>query len=36
MKLELETGSSMQRPSGVSVTVRPAASYSKQWQTCRA
>jgi len=36
MKLELETGSSMQKPSGATVAVRPAASYSKQWQTCRA
>jgi arsenite oxidase small subunit len=36
MKLELETGSSMQKPSGATVVVQPAASYSKQWQTCRA
>jgi Rieske Fe-S protein len=36
MKLELETGSSMQKPSGATVVVQPAASYSKQWQTCKA
>jgi arsenite oxidase small subunit len=36
MKLELETGSSMQKSSGAKVVVQPAASYSKQWQTCRA
>lgn len=36
MKLELETGSSMQRPSGATVAVQPAASYSRQWQTCKA
>lgn len=36
MKLELETGSGMQRPSGATAVVQPASSYSKQWQTCRA
>lgn len=36
MKLELETGSSVQRASGATVAVQPAASYSKQWQTCKA
>jgi arsenite oxidase small subunit len=35
MKLELETGSSMQKTSGATVVVQPAASYSKQWQTCK-
>ena len=36
MKLELETGSSLRKPSGASVVVQPAASYSKQWRSCRA
>jgi arsenite oxidase small subunit len=36
MKLELETGSSMQKPSAASAVVQPASSYSKQWQTCKA
>jgi hypothetical protein len=35
MKLELETGSSMRKPSGATAAVLPASSYSKQWQTCR-
>ena len=34
MKLELETGSSLRRPSGGTVVVQPAASYSKQWRSC--
>jgi Rieske Fe-S protein len=36
MKLELETGSSLRKPSGATVVVRPAASYSKQWRSCQA
>jgi hypothetical protein len=36
MKLELETGSGTPTPSGATAVVRPAASYSKQWQTCKA
>ena len=36
MKLELETGSSMQKPSAATAVVQPAASYSKQWQSCKA
>lgn len=35
-KLELETGSGLRKPSGVTVVVQPAASYSKQWRGCRA
>ena len=34
MKLELETGSSLRKPSGGTVVVQPAASYSKQWRSC--
>ena len=34
MKLELETGSSLRKPSGATVMVQPAASYSKQWRSC--
>jgi Rieske Fe-S protein len=33
-KLELETGSKLRQPSGATVIVRPAASYSKQWRSC--
>ena len=36
MKLELETGSSLRKPSGATVAVQPAANYSKQWRSCRA
>jgi len=36
MKLELETGSGLRKPSGASVVVQPAASYSKQWRSCKA
>jgi len=35
-KLELETGSGLRKPSGATVTVQPAASYSKLWRSCRA
>jgi len=35
-KLELETGSALRKPSGATVVVQPAASYSKQWRSCRA
>jgi Rieske Fe-S protein len=35
-KLEIETGSSLRKPSGASAVVQPAASYSKQWRSCRA
>jgi len=34
MKLELETGSGLRKPSGGTVVVQPAASYSKQWRSC--
>ncbi|HEY6511046.1 MAG TPA: (2Fe-2S)-binding protein [Burkholderiaceae bacterium] len=34
MKLELETGSGLRKPSGATVAVQPAASYSKQWRSC--
>lgn len=36
MKLELETGSGRRKPSGASVVMQPAASYSRQWRSCRA
>jgi Rieske Fe-S protein len=36
MKLELETGSGLRKPSGATVVVQPAARYSRQWQSCRA
>jgi arsenite oxidase small subunit len=35
-KLELETGSGLRTPSGPAVVVQTAASYSKQWRSCRA
>ena len=35
-QLELETGSGVRKPSGATVVVQPAASYSRQWQSCRA
>ena len=36
MKLEVETGSGLRKPSGATVAVQPAASYSKQWRSCGA
>jgi hypothetical protein len=36
MKLEIETGSALRTPSGATVVVQPAASYSRQWRSCRA
>lgn len=33
-KLELEVGSGLRKPSGATVVVQPAASYSKQWRSC--
>jgi Rieske Fe-S protein len=36
MKLELETGSGVRKASGATVIVQPAASYSRQWRSCRA
>ena len=36
MKLQLETGSGLRKPSGATVVVQPAASYSRQWRSCRA
>jgi len=36
MKLELETGGGLRKPSGASVIVQPATSYSKQWRSCAA
>jgi hypothetical protein len=35
-RLQLEVGSGLHKPSGATVVVQPAASYSKNWQTCRA
>jgi arsenite oxidase small subunit len=35
-KLELETGSGLRKPSGATVVVQPAASFSRQWRSCRA
>jgi len=35
-KLEVETGSGRPKPSGPAVVVQPAASYSRQWRSCRA
>ena len=34
-KLELETGSALRKPSAATVVVQPAASYSRQWQSCK-
>ena len=34
-KLALETGSGLRTPSGDTVVVLPAATYSKQWRSCR-
>jgi len=36
MKLQLETGSGARKPSGATAVVQPAASYSRQWRSCRA
>jgi hypothetical protein len=36
MKLEVETGSSVRKPSAATTVVQPAASYSRQWRSCRA
>jgi len=36
MKLELETASGLRKPSGATAVVQPAASYSRQWRSCRA
>jgi arsenite oxidase small subunit len=33
-QLELETGSGVRKPSGATVVVQPAASYSRQWRSC--
>jgi arsenite oxidase small subunit len=35
-KLETELGARAQAPSGATTVVQPAASYSRQWQSCRA
>ncbi len=35
-KLQLETGSGQRKPSGATAVVQPAASYSRQWRSCRA
>jgi hypothetical protein len=35
-KLEVETGSGRPKPSGPAVVVQPAASYTRQWRSCRA
>jgi len=35
-KLEIETGSGARKPSGATAVVQPAASYSRQWRSCRA
>jgi len=34
MKLQLETGSGVRKPSGATAIVRPAAIYSRQWLSC--
>ena len=34
-KLQLETGSGVRKPSGATVVVQPAASYSRQWRSCQ-
>jgi len=34
MKLQLETGSGVRKPSGATAIVQPAASYSRQWHSC--
>ena len=35
-QLELETGSGLRKPSDATVVVQPAASYSRNWMSCRA
>ena len=35
-RLEFETGSSLRKPSAATAVVQPAASYSRQWRSCRA
>ena len=35
-KLELESGSGLRKPSGTTVVVQPATTYSRQWRSCRA
>jgi Rieske Fe-S protein len=35
-RLELEIGNGLHDPSGATVVVQPAASYSKYWHSCRA
>lgn len=35
-KLETELGARARAPTGATTVVQPAASYSRQWQTCRA
>lgn len=35
-KLEIENGSGQRKPSGATVVVQPASSYSKLWRSCRA
>ena len=35
-KLQLETGSGVRKASGATTVVQAAASYSKQWRSCRA
>jgi hypothetical protein len=34
-RLEFETGSSLRKPSGATVVVQPAATYSRQWRSCQ-
>jgi arsenite oxidase small subunit len=34
-QLELEIGSGLRKPSGATVVVQPAITYSRQWQSCR-
>ena len=34
MKLQLETGSGVRRPSAATAVVQPAGSYSRQWHSC--
>ena len=35
-RLELETGNGLRKTSSATVVVQPAASYSRQWRSCRA
>ena len=34
MKLQIETGSGVRKPSGATAVVQPAATYSRQWRSC--